>query len=234
MLINADFSERAINLAADAQWRPSPAAGVERRMLDRIGDEVAVATSVVRYAPGSRFPTHTHTRGEEFLVLEGVFSDTAGDYGPGFYVRNPPGTSHAPWTDHGTTILVKLRQFQATDRRRIAIDTSNGKWSPAANVGCTEQLLHSFEGEQVRMLHLDAGAQIPSRMIPGGEEIYVVSGAIEDAAGVYPHDSWIRNAPGTAESYRATEAAVLWVKAGHLEPVDGPDRAATWEALAEA
>jgi anti-sigma factor ChrR (cupin superfamily) len=29
----------------------------------------------VRYAPHSRFPSHTHDGGEEFLVLDGVFQD---------------------------------------------------------------------------------------------------------------------------------------------------------------
>jgi len=38
-------------------------------MLDRIGDEVARATSIVRYAPRSRFSAHTHGGGEEFLVV---------------------------------------------------------------------------------------------------------------------------------------------------------------------
>ena len=66
-------------------------------MLDRIGDEVARATSIVRYAPGSSFARHEHAKGEEFLVLEGIFSDDSGDYPAGFYVRNPPGSGHTPF-----------------------------------------------------------------------------------------------------------------------------------------
>ena len=60
MEINADFSRRVVVHSARLPWVPSPMAGVERRMLDRIGDEVARATSIVRYAPGSRFSPHTH------------------------------------------------------------------------------------------------------------------------------------------------------------------------------
>jgi hypothetical protein len=59
-------------------------------MLDRIGDEVARATSIVRYAPASHFSPHVHDGGEEFLVLEGTFQDEHGDYPVGSYVRNPP------------------------------------------------------------------------------------------------------------------------------------------------
>ena len=125
MQVNADYTRRAVEKPAEAVWRPSPAPGVERRMLDRVGDEIAVATSVVRYMPGSRFPVHVHERGEEYLVLEGVFSDSTGDYGRGSYVRNPPGTSHAPWTDPGATILVKLRQFEPDDLAHVVLDTTD-------------------------------------------------------------------------------------------------------------
>src|SRR5215813_11691360 len=75
MNLNSDFGARAAVHAARLDWMPSPVPGVDRRMLDRIGDEVARATSIVRYAPHSRFPSHTHSGGEEFLVLDGVFQD---------------------------------------------------------------------------------------------------------------------------------------------------------------
>ena len=58
MNINDDFSARIVARAADATWKPSPLPGVDRRMLDRAGDEVARATSIVRYAPGSHFDQH--------------------------------------------------------------------------------------------------------------------------------------------------------------------------------
>lgn len=53
MELNADFSKRVAVHAAEIPWKASPMPGVDRRMLDRIGDEVARATSIVRYAPGS-------------------------------------------------------------------------------------------------------------------------------------------------------------------------------------
>ena len=80
MRINADFSKRALVIPQDRDWVCSPESGVDRIMLDRIGDEVARATSIVRYAAGSSFARHEHAKGEEFLVLDGVFSDDDGDY----------------------------------------------------------------------------------------------------------------------------------------------------------
>lgn len=55
MELNANFNERAIVHAGKLEWKASPMKGVDRRMLDRLGDEVARATSIVRYAPGSHF-----------------------------------------------------------------------------------------------------------------------------------------------------------------------------------
>src|SRR3569623_1300362 len=124
MEINADFSRAAVVHAARLPWVASPMAGVDRRMLDRIGEEVARATSIVRYAAGSRVSPHTHGGGEEFLVLDGVFQDEHGDFPAGSYVRNPPPTRHKPGSAPGCTIFVKLWQFDADDRTEVRIDTA--------------------------------------------------------------------------------------------------------------
>jgi len=42
MKLNADFTKRAVVHSADEPWVASPMPGVDRRMLDRIGDEVAL------------------------------------------------------------------------------------------------------------------------------------------------------------------------------------------------
>jgi anti-sigma factor ChrR (cupin superfamily) len=60
MRLNDDFLARASVHAARIPWVPSPMASVERRMLDRMGEEVARATSIVRYAPDSHFSAHRH------------------------------------------------------------------------------------------------------------------------------------------------------------------------------
>jgi len=132
--LNADFSARAAVHAAGLDWTPSPMPGVARRMLDRIGDEVARATSIVRYAPQSHFSPHTHGGGEEFLVLEGVFQDERGDYPAGTYVRNPPTSSHTPGSEPGCTIFVKLWQFDPDDRTQLRIDTSIVSFAPVAGI----------------------------------------------------------------------------------------------------
>ncbi|WP_300655148.1 cupin domain-containing protein, partial [Hydrogenophaga sp.] len=146
MNFNDDFSQRATNFADTAIWQPSPLPGVERRLLDRVGDEVARATSVVRYAPGSRFDAHTHGGGEEILVLEGVFSDETGDHPAGTYLRNPPGTRHAPFSEPGCVLLVKLWQFAADDLTPLRINTLAEPWRQGLVPGLTVMPLHEHDG----------------------------------------------------------------------------------------
>ena len=96
MQINADFDKRIVVHSARSDWLESPMKGVYRRPLDRVGAEVARATTIVKYEANSKFSPHVHTGGEEFLVLEGTFQDEHGDYPAGSYIRNPPQSSHTP------------------------------------------------------------------------------------------------------------------------------------------
>ena len=211
MRINADFSKRAAITADDSMWIRSPESGVDRIMLDRIGAEVARATSVVRYAPGSAFASHAHAKGEEFLVLDGVFSDESGDYPAGYYVRNPPGTSHAPFSEPGCRILVKLRQFDDQDLSRFAIDTRDERaWNRDS------LKLHEFGTECVRMRKIRAGQSLELDPLDAGTEVFVVSGALLLDGIACPVDTWLRFPAGDAARLDVRDDATVWIKTGHL------------------
>jgi len=216
-LVNADFADRVVIATDTLPWTPSPQAGVERRLLDRIGGEVARATSLVRYAKASAFPAHQHGLGEEFLVLDGVFSDEHGDYPTGTYVRNPPGSQHTPRTGPGCTILVKLRQMTPTETARLVVDTSVAKWQDDAP-GLTRLPLYEAAGagERVALERLAPGALLPDADCPGGEEIFLLSGQLKDEHGKYDAGTWIRNPPGFRRSLSSPHGATYWVKRGHL------------------
>src|SRR5215471_11104938 len=150
MRINDELSRPVLVHAAKMDWVASPSAGVDRRMLFRIGDEVARATSVVRYARGSVFPRHTHGGGEEILVLEGVFQDEHGDYPAGTYFRNPPGTSHVPASKDGCTIFVRLWQFRDGDRMQIVRRPGQGQQVEPRPGAIRATVLFDDGHEQVR------------------------------------------------------------------------------------
>ena len=218
MRINADFTRRVVVRPSDYRWVDSPMPGVERMMLDRIGEEVARATSLVRYAPNSTFSEHVHGGGEEFLVLEGVFGDEHRDYPEGTYVRNPIGTRHTPRVgEEGCTIFVKLHQFEREDSRQIVIDTRNATWERNTAPGVDLLPLHQFAHEKVWIVHLTTQATLQREASGYGTEIFVIDGSIRDAEELFAAGSWLR-VPGAGRiDLSAGEAgAVCYIKTGHL------------------
>ena len=220
MNLHADFSQRAAVHTDAVDWIDSPMPGVARKMLDRIGDEVARATSVVRYAPGSRFSAHTHGGGEEFLVLEGVFQDEHGDYPEGWYVRNPPHTSHTPGSDAGCIILVKLWQFSPDDthQMRIPVDAVPPV-ADQARPHVLVQPLHRDARESVRIETWAANQTI--LLAPaGGIELFVLDGEFSESGESgerFRAWSWLRlPSDMTLHARTGAAGARLWVKEGHL------------------
>ena len=221
--INANFGRRAVVHAASLDWVPSPIAGVDRRMLDRIGDEVARATSIVRYAPNSAFSPHVHGGGEEFLVLDGVFQDEHGDFPAGSYVRNPPQSRHTPRSQPGCTIFVKLWQFDPADRTQVRLDSNALPFVPAVDrAGVAVKPLFADARETVRMEAWAPHAEILLADPPGGAELLVLEGEFV-AQGETSQDetfrplSWLRLPPGESLAARAGAAGCrLWLKTSHL------------------
>jgi len=220
MELNADFSQRVAVHAAKFPWTPSPMAGVDRRMLDRIGDEVARATSIVRYAPHSHFAPHTHGGGEEFLVLEGVFQDEHGDYPAGSYVRNPPTTRHTPGSEPGCVIFVKLWQFDPDDRTEVRIETGKTDFKPEpGRPGVEVMLLFHDAREEVRLERWAPGAKI-ELALPQGAEFLVLWGGFEEHGEAFAEQSWLRlPAKATLQAKAGADGCRVWIKAGHLANV---------------
>jgi anti-sigma factor ChrR (cupin superfamily) len=218
MQLNTNFSERVVILPDQYTWQPSPMASVDRMMLDRDGEEVARATSIVRYAPNSEFSAHEHTGGEEYFVLDGVFSDEHGDYPAGTYVRNPIGSSHQPKVGlEGATIFVKLRQFDARDTAQIVVDTTTELWRPGLVDGLSVMPLHEFEGEHVALVRWAPHTRFNFHQHWGGEEIFVLEGTFFDEHGEYPKGSWLRSPHLSKHApYTQDDGALIYVKVGHL------------------
>ncbi len=220
MHLNADFTQRALVRFDDGDWVDSPMPGVRRRMLDRIGGEVARATSIVRFDAGSAFSPHTHDGGEEYLVLDGTFQDEEGDFPTGFYVRNPPTSSHTPAARDGATIFVKLHQFDPADRTRVQIDSGKAAWSRTAP-GVETLPLHEDERERVIMERWAPGTR-RTLDASGGLEVFVVTGTLSDGVDRLDRWDWLRLPVGaTFKAMAGSEGVCVWVKTGHLRHVAG-------------
>jgi quercetin dioxygenase-like cupin family protein len=216
MRLHDDLTVRTLVHADTLDWVPSPAAGVERRMLFRIGEEKARATSIVRYAPGSAFAQHIHSGGEEFLVLEGTFQDETGDFPTGSYVRNTPGTAHAPGSAAGCTILVKLWQFAADDRVRTVCRPGEGELAPTRPGVAEARVLFDGAGERVMLETWQPGAQVQLDNVEG-LEVLVLDGGFDEGADSLRRWSWLRLAAGMPLSASVgPEGARVWYKAAPL------------------
>ncbi len=217
MDIHSDFGERIVLHTDELVWQPSPQDGVQRKYLDRVGDEVARASSIVLYEPNASFAQHTHDGGEEILVLDGCFSDEKGDYSAGMYLRNPPGSHHAPFSNDGCTLFVKLRQFERSDDQELRINTKASDWYPGLVPGLSVMPLHEHQGVSTALVQWAPNTVFNPHIHPGGEEIYVLDGVFHDEFGAYPKGSWIRSPRYSKHApFTGAEGALIYVKVGHL------------------
>ncbi len=217
--VRADFSLREVVQIEELPYLSSPSKGVYRKMLDRVGDEVARATTVVRYDAGATFERHVHDLGEEFFVLEGTFSDEHGDYPKGTYVRNPPGSAHSPFTKDGCTIFVKLRQFSVDDTQPIVMQTHAASFSPGQVEGLTVLPLHEHQGVSTSLVRWQPGCVFVPHKHWGGEEIFVLEGTFSDEHGDYPAPSWLRSPHLSVHAPFSKQGCLIYVKTGHLSDI---------------
>ena len=214
--LNMDRSLRIAIETAGMPWEESPSAGVRRKKLEREAAESGQVTSVVRYDADSRFPAHVHPRGEEVFVLSGVFMDEHNNYPAGTYLRNPPGTRHAPGSKDGCDLLVKLNMFDPEDLEPVCVQTRTAEWLPGLVPGLSVMPLHSFKTEHVALVRWAPGTRFKPHTHPGGEEIFVLNGVFEDEMGVYPQGTWLRNPPYSQHLPFTQEGCTIFVKTGHI------------------
>nr|WP_051326732.1 cupin domain-containing protein [Aliagarivorans taiwanensis] len=209
--------DRSTNLFIDVEsmhWQESPHPGVLRKPLEREAAEHGWVTSVVKYLPGASFHGHEHPKGEEILVLDGTFSDENGHYPAGSYLRNPPGSSHVPFSDHGCVLFVKLNQMQASDTTQLALPLLEQSWTQLSE-GVTELELYTHNDERVSLVSVDAGASLPLAAQDFGEELFLLKGNIKIGERFMRAFSWIRMARDQVAGH-AQHDCLLWRKTGSL------------------
>ncbi|SEQ08473.1 anti-ECFsigma factor, ChrR [Amphritea atlantica] len=213
-MLNMDFNQ-SVSISTHRQsWVTSPMPGVWRKPLAREDAEQGHATSIVRYDPGASFSSHGHPKGEEILVLQGVFSDQTGDYAAGTYFRNPEGFSHAPFSHEGCIILVKLHQFQPDDRAHLTVQTDTASWGGTESV--LQRLdLHQHNDEQVFMLKSQADVELDLSNALKGLELFVIEGELFENQQLFSQGCWIRR-PRAAHRYRLGPGTRVWIKVNHL------------------
>nr|NKB21125.1 hypothetical protein [Alphaproteobacteria bacterium] len=214
--LNADLSERMVIDTNEMAWQASPSPEVWRKRLYLTGPaEAGIVTSVVRYEPGSSFAAHPHPDGEEIFVIDGVFSDEAGDYPAGSFILNPEGFAHAPSSGPGCTLFVKLRQYVG-DRPQVRHNINEMNWELRPNGTVESIMLDQQDGfdKRTQVVRIMPGGEVPMHGHPNGEEVFVLEGSFEDQMGSYAAGTWIRNPIGTKHSLKSEEGSMFFIKTG--------------------
>lgn len=87
----------------DLVWFPGHLPGMSVAHLAQSPHQL----SLVLWQPGTRVHAHTHTFGEEILVLKGELCDEKGTYPAGCWLRFLPDSGHAPFAEQETLILLR-------------------------------------------------------------------------------------------------------------------------------
>lgn len=173
-------------------WVQSPSKQVLRKRFHLVGEaESGQVTSLVRYQPGANFSQHEHPEGEEILVLEGIFSDSQGNWPAGSWLLNPQGFSHAPYSINGCLLLVKLRQYPHA--AQVAVNWH--EIDPSESMPFSSRLLGQYGDVQTRVLALPQGGQL-NQTYSAGVEGFFIDGQIDLAGKALEALDWFRFPPG--------------------------------------
>jgi len=208
---NLDLSKKVTINTNKEIFISSAIEGLKVIQLENEVEESGRTTSIVEYIAGATAKSHSHPFGEEIFVLEGILSDDHGDYTAGTYIRNPPGTSHKPFSKKGCKIFVKLNQMNIKDKNRVVIDTNKTSWHPGYG-----KLEVMSLGENAALVKWPKGAHFLNHSHFGGEEIFVLKGEFIDEHGRYPKGTWIRSPHLSTHFPFVEEETIIFVKTGHL------------------
>lgn len=218
LALNADMSRRVVIDSTRMPWQPSPSATVWRKRLHLYGAaESAQVTSIVRYEAGATFPVHDHPAGEEILVLDGVFSDEHGDWSRGCHLLNPEGFRHAPYSQEGCVIFVKLQQFAGAGRRHQAVFSDTVERQPGDAAGIEVRHLYRQQGfaEQIWMENWAAGTSV-ERCYPDGVEMLVIAGSLGETEAVHGRGTWLRLPAGATTAWHSAGGCHLYLQSGAM------------------
>lgn len=214
-MLNMNFQESFVIQTEKQEWQSSPASQVFRKPLAREDKESGHATSIVQYSAGASFPEHPHPAGEEILVLSGTFSDETGDFGPGSYIRNPPGSRHTPFSEEGCIIFVKLCQFDSSDRQTVRTNIFEALAKKAEDE-TVEVPLHQFNNEKTSIFKVPAGQTLSLSERTDGLELLVISGKLSTPSEDWPAGTWIRTPNLDYDLTPTNEDTIVLAKSGHL------------------
>lgn len=222
-ILNGNMSKYVSVDTNSMKWQESPSGTVWRKRLHLVGpSEAGQVTSLVMYEANADFHAHAHPGGEEILVLGGTFSDERGDFTAGTYLLNPEGYEHTPFSKEGGLIFVKLRQYPGDSRSQIVVESQKKEWIESTVPEISIKMLYSEHGypEETSLQKWGSGASPGKLSYPGGAEILILKGSIQDEFGSHGEMTWLRYPTGVEHTPVTTEGCEVYIKRGGVSSLD--------------
>lgn len=213
--MHTDLNERVMVETQAQSWlTTADGEGACKPLESRMGG--AGTTSLLQVPAGAVFAPQEGALGEEILVLDGTLTDARGVWGPGAYLRNPPGSNAALRSETGCVLFIKRLAFEVDDAATVRLDTASMQWLPGLVPGLSVLPLHQHAGEHTALVRWQPETFFQSHAHFGGEEILVLDGVFEDEFGRYPAGSWLRSPHMSRHQPFSREGCTIFVKVGHL------------------
>ncbi len=198
-------------------WTPEGAPGVEVQLLAAPDAQDPASTTRLRLAAGARWAPADSVA---VLVLEGSWSTSQGDLGPGEYGRLPSSSGEVTTSAGGCTLFVKSYPDgePGADLPRLHVAAAEQPWLPGHG-GLRVKPLADDPRHGAALVHWPTNERFVRHQHFGGEEILVLSGTFRDEHGIYPAGTWLRSPHLSVHHPHVEEETVIFVRTGHLNAV---------------
>ena len=226
--INTDVEQRVVCLPDDAQWLDTDLRGVQIRVMEFVEATQPRLAAQLKFhhnhdcLPMGRYPAL------EILIQQGHLTTALGDYHADDYLRLPtPGDSEgnevviqrarSMVAKEPALLYLAAGQMQLSDTEWRKINTADeALWFPGPVEGTDVLPLHGHGCGNVMLVRWNQTVAFKTRIDPRGEELLVVKGAVYDAQGYYPQNTWIRNPISAWQSWGAKAGTMVYYKNGHF------------------
>lgn len=228
MPLHCDFTSRVVSLACERPWLESKLAGVKMRFMEYVpGPRTRLAMQV--QIDRSHAPIILQDHPDlELLMQKGMLDFDAEKFLENWYYRFPSLSNephpnlalqceHSADTQDPVLLYLAVGQMQHSDTQWRKVDAGDdANWFPGPVEGTDVLPLHGHGSENVMMIRWNKTTVFKTRIDPLGEELLIVKGAVCDAQGSYPENTWIRNPVEAWQSWGAKAGTVVYYKNGHF------------------
>jgi anti-sigma factor ChrR (cupin superfamily) len=222
--LHGNLDELVVVETARLAWQPTEDEGIFKKSFELIraannGREACL----YKYQPGTRLGDRLFEGRIEILVIEGHLSMNGTDHGAGSYLRVPPGVKVDLESNEGCVFFFRYRAGVGNEKSHLELDTNDrSQWQTWGGRGNQRIPLEDPAEPNVGawLGYMFPEHQSPEHDHPGGEEVLILYGELDDHTVTCGGGTWVRYPIGYVHSPVAQEAGVLMlVREGDVRAV---------------